>query len=423
MNILTEQDEFRKELITLANPGRLQGGSYYSRILYDNKPFYIQTCKCDTKQGIITTGKKVYCDLKFNIDGQQSFLDIVENIEERIKELLVEKSDLWFSDSLDMDDIEYFFNSSLRSYKSIYQLMRTYINSKNDSLRIYDENKTLQKKEDVANNVVCILSLKGIKFTNQSVHVDIELKQVMILDSYEETNTFDECMIRTKPVSDVISNHVTNESASTIVDESENHEQDEPILVEKREDESESQVISDNTLDNNTESNTEEGETEVLVNTADETLDETENIQLVETETIAREIDELQEVNNTSVESSNDASSLENTEQSIQEVSNDTSQDLDISSNLHNNDNVKENTYDLEEIQLDVNDEEPIQLKKPNEVYYEIYRVARNKARQAKQAAILAYLEAKNIKQTYMLDSDSDDESEYSLDELEHLSE
>ena len=82
---------------------------------------------------------------------------------------------------------------------------------------------------------------------------------------------------------------------------------------------------------------------------------------------------------------------------------------------------TQKNTYDLEEIQLNISDDEPIQLKKPNEVYYEIYRVARNKARQAKQAAIIAYLEAKNIKQTYMLDGDSD--SDDSLEDLEQLSE
>ena len=57
---------------------------------------------------------------------------------------------------------------------------------------------------------------------------------------------------------------------------------------------------------------------------------------------------------------------------------------------------------------------ETMQLKKPNEVYYEIYREAKEKAKVAKKAAITAYLEAKNIKKTYMLnnlDSSSEEES------------
>ena len=55
-----------------------------------------------------------------------------------------------------------------------------------------------------------------------------------------------------------------------------------------------------------------------------------------------------------------------------------------------------------------------ITLKKPNQVYYEIYEKARDKAKEAKKTALQAYLEMKNIKKTYMLDdideSDSDSE-------------
>jgi len=57
-----------------------------------------------------------------------------------------------------------------------------------------------------------------------------------------------------------------------------------------------------------------------------------------------------------------------------------------------------------------------IKLKKPNDVYYDIYKQARNKAKEAKKMAIIAYLEAKNIKKTYMLDdldySDNDIDNE-----------
>jgi hypothetical protein len=54
---------------------------------------------------------------------------------------------------------------------------------------------------------------------------------------------------------------------------------------------------------------------------------------------------------------------------------------------------------------------ETIQLKKPNQVYYDIYKKAREKAKEAKKSAILAYNEMKHIKKTYMLDeSDSDND-------------
>ena len=54
-----------------------------------------------------------------------------------------------------------------------------------------------------------------------------------------------------------------------------------------------------------------------------------------------------------------------------------------------------------------------IKLKKHKDVLYEMYKVAKHKAQEAKKAAIRAYLEAKEIKAAYLLDdsdsSDSDD--------------
>ena len=78
--------------------------------------------------------------------------------------------------------------------------------------------------------------------------------------------------------------------------------------------------------------------------------------------------------------------------------------------------NSLEKNNDLEEIELDISEEEPMKLKNPTEVYLDIYRQAREKAKKAKNEAIKAYLEAKRIKELYMLDvvdsSSSDEESE-----------
>ena len=93
---------------------------------------------------------------------------------------------------------------------------------------------------------------------------------------------------------------------------------------------------------------------------------------------------------------------------------------------------IEEKSDELKEINnFDLslgNNTETMQLKKPNQVYFELYKEARNKAKIAKKNALLAYLEAKNIKKTYMIenlndsDSDIDDEiDEVSESELEGL--
>jgi hypothetical protein len=70
----------------------------------------------------------------------------------------------------------------------------------------------------------------------------------------------------------------------------------------------------------------------------------------------------------------------------------------------------------LKEVDLSAtleNNLESITLKKPNQVYYEIYQKAREKAKEAKKSAIVAYLEMKNIKKTYMLDDIDESDSEF----------
>ena len=98
---------------------------------------------------------------------------------------------------------------------------------------------------------------------------------------------------------------------------------------------------------------------------------------------------------------------------------------LEEITNLEVNDDTNDSN-ELKEIDLEVNDdEEPISLKKPNEVYYEIYKSARNKAKHMREVAIQAYLEAKEIKTRYQLsdveDSD-DDESNFDVNNDETFS-
>ena len=56
---------------------------------------------------------------------------------------------------------------------------------------------------------------------------------------------------------------------------------------------------------------------------------------------------------------------------------------------------------------------ESITLKKPNQVYYEIYQKAREKAKEAKKNAVLAFLEMKNIKKTYLLNDIDESDSDF----------
>jgi hypothetical protein len=81
-----------------------------------------------------------------------------------------------------------------------------------------------------------------------------------------------------------------------------------------------------------------------------------------------------------------------------------------------------DNDSDILEINLNIDEienSETIHLKEKTEVYYQMYREARQKAKLAKSLALSSYLEARRIKNLYMLE-DIDDSDESDLDDLEN---
>lgn len=75
---------------------------------------------------------------------------------------------------------------------------------------------------------------------------------------------------------------------------------------------------------------------------------------------------------------------------------------------------------DVSEVDLDLDnleESDTFHLKEKTEVYYEMYREARRKAKLAKSLALSSFMEARRIKNLYMLDDIDDSDSD--LDDLE----
>ena len=93
-----------------------------------------------------------------------------------------------------------------------------------------------------------------------------------------------------------------------------------------------------------------------------------------------------------------------------------------MKSNTNNHDIIKNteiNTLDnlennsLQEIKLNLEEipnNELFEIKQRNDVHYDMYKDARKKAKLARDLAISSFLEAKHIKNTYMLENISDSE-------------
>jgi hypothetical protein len=391
-NIIEPNETFDFSKLSLAHPSGIQGGAYFTKIENNKKPLYIQTSKSQTRQGFVKTGKKYYCDLMFDKNAE-GLIHWFENLETRCQQLIFERRDTWFQNSLEESDIESAFNSTIRVYKSgKFYLVRTNIKNNHNNLptiKIYNESEIPLTMDDIKpeTNIISILEIQGIKFTSRNFQIEIELKQIMVLD---DGLIFDNCLIKNgkKPLENI---PVFKEELKPLED------------------------IKFDEIGDNDESNTNE-------NIA---FDLNNNINLEE---ITKSQETIVENNLEELESF-DIDMSETEQLRPEEKDENISLDLEIE---ELKEDIEENTDELREVNnLDIsleNNLETMQLKKPNQVYFELYKEARNKAKIAKKNALLAYLEAKNIKKTYLIenlnDSDSDIDAEIddvSESELEAL--
>ena len=381
MNSELPNDDYPIDDIIIKTPKAVQGGTYSAQLEMNSKPIIIQTPKCKTKKGIHKTSKQIYCDLLFSHDNTNNtvFINWLGKLQEKVRSLILENGDNWFHDNPGIDEIEYNWNNSIRTYKNTNNLIRTFI-YKNKSLnklniQIYDDNENELHLENIDENkyVICILEIKGLKFSQQSFHLEIFLRQVMILN---DKPIFNQCLIKTnnseesKPSEDV-------DQPSTLNN------------IKPPEDVIPSQINNITTSEDAIPS-----QINNIKPPEDAIPSQINNIKPPE------DVDQHSTVNN--IKPPEKPSLLNNIKPTPPE-------EVETLDKNH----TKNAENELEEIKIDISETDFIKLRNANDVYLDIYKKARTKAKNARNNAIKAYLEVKRIKELYMLDViDSSDEEE-----------
>jgi hypothetical protein len=392
-NVCTTYTNYDFSKVILMHPESLHGGSgtFFTKIGIGNKNeiLYLQTPKCVTKQGVITTaGKKAYIDLMFS-NEDTSFIEFMENLEKSCIEKIDEKKNSWFTNEIDKSDIENAFTSALRPFKGgKYYSMRANIAPSKNLMKmptcfVFDENEKQLTIDDIKteNDIISVLEIQGIKFTQRSFQFEIVLRQVLIMANKP---VFQSCLIK-KPAFSVSSSEiVTNENQN--------------IHGQVEEEKGEKKYIEDSLADLH--------KIEKDTNT---------NVNIVEPKPLSNTLSSI-------------ALSMTNKEKPQPQPQPQDNELLELEKvekrekgekgekNENNKKNEKSNELqEITEVDLEIKDDEKIKIKKPNDIYYEIYKAAKEKARTARKLAFDAYLEVKKIKNTYMLD-DSDSDTDYNSD-------
>lgn len=394
--IYNATDEFPFSKLLLLKPTVLAGGNYFIKFRINELPLYIQTPKCNTKQGILKAGKKYFSDLMFT-NEHESFIQWIEKLENYSQKYIYDHRETWFDTELDLHDIENSFSSCVKLYKSgKYYLVRTHVPTQlgKCSLKIYNENEELVDPEEIndKNNIITILEFQGIKCSARSFQIEIEIKQMLVLPN---NNLFEKCiLVKGKPKYDEPDTSITKIGAGSV----ENRGLSGGLSGGLSEDNS---SVKNNDYLGKTPTNT------MVIDTSDisvsnDILQSSMPILLADPEPVFSQNTEMVIKTNHSIDES------ERLEQGEDDMDDGTADDGTA-------DELKEIELSLDEIP----ENEQIQIKTRNDVYYKMYQDAKKKAKLAKDLALSAYLEAKHIKNTYMLedlddsDSDLDEDSFY----------
>jgi hypothetical protein len=514
-NIIRPGVDFDFSKISLAYPSSINGGAYFTKLLCDNNSVYLETQKSKSKQGIVKSGKKIYSDLMFDRSSEET-IDWFERLEERCQELLLAKNAEWFEGTLSQDDIDNAFNSVFKVYKSgKFYLLKTNIKSDqsgNPYIKIYNENEVLLGADSITQDTefISILEIKGIKFTTRSFQLDIDLKQIMVV---EKDPLFDNCLIRSnkkevvkpenneassiKETEGVVSVAVAAELSAKSAAYAKLNDYDLPELVdlEVTDDkqlkpkglnntEIEELKIEDVGISNSSTNNNNEITMEIkelddnkvispdieLVNSINDIksdsiddVDDVDNVDNVDNLDNVDDTDGIKELslddsklnvvddNNDNYDNNTDDDDNDDDEDEDEDEgeqhSNSSNKNTDgkfsnsntanVTANIKVNTTIKDScdnnaSKDLEDItdNMTITSLEdaskkvgPLKLKDPSSIYLDLYKEAREKAKIAKKNAIVAYLEAKNIKKTFMVDMSEMEDTDSDIDnEIDNVS-
>jgi hypothetical protein len=313
---------------------------------------------------------------------------------------------------LEKTDIETAFASIIKSYKNgTSHLLKLNINNTTNHAKhgigigglqtcfVFDENNNSLKFDDVKPEMsfITLIEFEGIKFTSKSFQFEMNARQILVID---EKPIFNSCLIKPKKKDDSESNEKVNDNRDH--DTSNTMGQSEecmPISV----------VVSniDVDVDVNVDAVTVGVDCITYGNGVANDDSTTRAASIKENEMTMRENE-----------------SAENNVESLGELKEKTTQNEKVNENENETVEMHQHEGELVEVNLDIPQEldsgfEKIKLQNANDVYYRMYKEAKEKAKSAKKIAVEAYLAAEEIKFTYNLidnESDSDNSSESESD-------
>ena len=394
---------FDFNILKLGNPNLINNNNYFSKVTHGigDKNLYIQLPKCCTKQGIIRGSNKSQCELCYSIN-EKNVIEFLENLEKYCIEEIYNNKELWFynSKNITFDDIEELMTPLIKTYKHGKNfLIKNLV--KPDKLNIYDENENKIDIDEynISHEFLPLINISGVKFSNKNLTIEINLTQMLVLYPSDEFEK--EILIKVNK----------NEyNMNTLEKTQENKEKLEATKEEeeKLEKQEEAEENKEKLEKLEKEEARKEEKLEKEEARKEEKLEEEEEEKLEE-----EEEEEEEEEARENLETTKEEEATKKLEEATKK--------LEAATKLKAEE--KSEKLELEETHInsliikDINEDNPFEIKSRDEIYLEVYNKAKKKAKEIRKNAIQAFLEAKNIKTKYnlesLIDSDTSEEEEF----------
>jgi hypothetical protein len=399
---------------------------YVSTLHFDTflgAAFTLLLPQCATKAGIIEQSSKTYVDLLFDSSSSdvKELVDLLIAMEEEAAKQLHSRSGEWFegnAEQMTVQSFEDMFTPVVRYVNRQRNVcVRVHIPTSSRGIKqastgyecdVYDKVGKTRLLSDIRadTQIRPLVEVKEIRMTSTSLNLHLNLVECMIVKDSEAVseNMEQRAPARRIPLASALASDVAEDEKREDVRE-EHQESQIDVPNERQESEIAIEPIA-------------EPVAELVAESAVDTIDDVGSASEVAT-------NDYVEINKCEVGVNDTDNEVKESEEELKEssTSNPNSESLLEEVEISR---VESERDILEEVGvLTIDETEPIKLKKPDEVYKDIYKAAITKAKKLRQVALEAYLDAKKIKAKFMLediyDSDEDGDEEEDDAELEEV--
>lgn len=184
MGIFKNLNNINFSELNLEQPQTLKNNKYFSKILYNNITFQIQTPKSNLLYNGVTNDDYYLFTLILN---NKELIEWLIKFEDKMLELLFENKDEWFEGDFNLNDFRSFYTKLLKFSDNKYtikcKLLKNTYNI-DSGYNIYDNQGNKQNIDDIKDNdVITILNFDGIILSNSSFQLSMSTKEILVLNN------------------------------------------------------------------------------------------------------------------------------------------------------------------------------------------------------------------------------------------------